>query len=250
MRVFVSYRRVDSSPYAHKVTRALERSLAGGESCEVFIDVDKIPVGTDFTKVLRMAMASCDVALEIVGRNWLVTEGRRRLDDANDFVRAEVRQALNEKVPLVAVLVDGATLPNRSQLPGDIRTFVDSRVVRLDDHTFADSIGELVSVVGGIGRRPGRAPAPATVRFVTDGRTAFLASGDQRHVKVDGKSVGTLVSGSETAIMVPAGEHFVRLGRGMMWSPPVAVTLAGGETATLAYKIGGLGKASLRPIGR
>ncbi|MDQ3980638.1 MAG: toll/interleukin-1 receptor domain-containing protein [Actinomycetota bacterium] len=250
MRVFVSYRRADSSPTAHTVTRALERSPVGGEPCEVFIDVDKIPLGTDFTRVLKMAMESCDIALEIVGRNWLVTDGRRRLDDANDFVRAEVRQAIREKVPLLAVLVDGAMLPNRSELPGDIRALVDSRVVRLDDETFDDSIEELLSVVGGIGRRPGRAPAPATVRFVTDGHIGFPYSGDQRHVQVDGETVGTLVSGAETAIMVPAGEHSVRLGRGMLWSPPVAVTLGGGETATLAYKIRGLGKASLRRIGR
>jgi hypothetical protein len=52
MRVFVSYRRADSSPTAHTVTRALERSPVGAEPCEVFIDVDKIPLGTDFTRVL------------------------------------------------------------------------------------------------------------------------------------------------------------------------------------------------------
>ena len=55
--------------------------------------------------------------------------------------------------------------------------------------------------------------------------TGWLASGDRRHVQIDGKNVGLLVTGTTSEFAVAAGTHTVRLGRGLMWSDAVTVSL-------------------------
>ena len=63
----------------------------------LFMDVDRIPLGSDFNKVLREEVGKCDTLLAVIGRHWLDArdaEGKRRLDNENDFVRVEIATAL------------------------------------------------------------------------------------------------------------------------------------------------------------
>ena len=53
----------------------------------------------------------------------------------------------------------------------------------------------------------------------------WLASGDRRQVQVDGKNVGVLLTGTTSELPSPLGAHTVRLGRGLMWSDAVTVSL-------------------------
>ena len=56
----------------------------------------------------------------IIGKRWLsVTDnkGKRRLDDANDFVRLETAAALSRDIPVVPVLVHDAVMPTEQELP-------------------------------------------------------------------------------------------------------------------------------------
>jgi hypothetical protein len=79
----------------------------------VFMDLDSIEAGLDFAQVITEAVDSCAVLVALIGRQWatLADEGgRRRLDDPDDFVRFEVRTALERGVRVIPVLVDG---PNR-----------------------------------------------------------------------------------------------------------------------------------------
>ena len=65
-------------------------------------------------------VADCDVVLVLIGRRYLdVTDdsGSRRLDDPDDIVRLEVEAALRRGIPVVPVLVDGASVPKRTELP-------------------------------------------------------------------------------------------------------------------------------------
>jgi hypothetical protein len=58
--------------------------------------------------------------LVVIGTHWLsITDdnGRRRLDDSEDFVRREIEAALQSGIRVIPVLVDGATMPPSDQLP-------------------------------------------------------------------------------------------------------------------------------------
>ena len=63
----------------------------------VFKDVDAIPLGRDFRRILQDAVARCDALLVVIGPRWLGetdAAGRRRVDDPEDWVRIEIETAL------------------------------------------------------------------------------------------------------------------------------------------------------------
>jgi hypothetical protein len=71
------------------------------------MDVDAIPLGANFVRVLHDEVAKCEVLLAVIGRNWLDARdehGNRRLEDPNDFVRVEIGAALQRNIPVVPIL--------------------------------------------------------------------------------------------------------------------------------------------------
>src|SRR5262249_3461501 len=119
-KVFISYRRGDSAAYAGRVWDRLERDL-GRHS--LFMDVDAIPLGTNFPKVLHEEVAKCGVLLAMIGPNWPDARDEHKnrcLDDPKDYVRIEIAQALRRNIPVIPILLDGATIPKANQLPEDL----------------------------------------------------------------------------------------------------------------------------------
>ena len=87
MRVFISYRREDTSGQAGRLYDALADKL-GAEN--VFMDVDTIDIGVEFKHAIEAAVSSCDVLFVMIGPRWLTaadTRGERRLSRADDYVR-------------------------------------------------------------------------------------------------------------------------------------------------------------------
>jgi hypothetical protein len=122
VKIFVSYRRDDSR---HVSERIYDRLAVRFGNENVFKDVDSIPLGEDFRPILDKAVGQCAVLLAVVGPRWLaVTDanGRRRLDDLDDFVRLELERALARGIPVIPVLVDGATLPKAKDLPASLQS--------------------------------------------------------------------------------------------------------------------------------
>ena len=64
--------------------------------------------------------------LVVIGNQWLNCtgpNGRRRLDDPDDFVRIEVGSALARPgVRVIPVLVDGASVPNAADPPEPLKS--------------------------------------------------------------------------------------------------------------------------------
>jgi hypothetical protein len=132
-RIFISYRREDSGAHAGRLHDAFEARFGSGT---VFLDIDTIPPGADFTSVLAEAVASCDVLVVVIGKEWAGlrgVDGRRRLDDPNDYVRFEIRSALARDVPVIPALVAGATVPRVDELPDDIAELAKRNAVSLHD---------------------------------------------------------------------------------------------------------------------
>jgi hypothetical protein len=119
-KIFLCYRREDSGGYAGRIQDQLAQALG---SDVLFMDVDAIPLGANFVRVLHDEVAKCEVLLAVIGRNWLDARderGNRRLENPNDFVRVEIEAALQRNIPVVPILVDGAGIPGANQLPKEL----------------------------------------------------------------------------------------------------------------------------------
>jgi hypothetical protein len=119
--VFVNYRREDTGPYARLLQFKLGERFPG---LRAFVDLDSIEVGVDFAEAIKSAVDSCTVLIALIGAKWLTVadeDGRLRLDDPDDYVRYEIRIALERGVRVIPVLVDGAKPPRARQLPGDLQ---------------------------------------------------------------------------------------------------------------------------------
>ena len=118
--VFISYRREDSAGYAG---RLYDRLVAHFGAERVFMDVEGIDPGTDFVDAIEGAVSSCKVLIVLIGNEWMdVTDdnGRRRLEDPNDFIRLETGIALKRDIRVLPVLLEGAKMPTADNLPDDL----------------------------------------------------------------------------------------------------------------------------------
>jgi hypothetical protein len=146
--VFISYRRQETAPYA----RLLFEALSGRVGPErVFMDVDSIELGVDFTDEIEEALAVCKILLALIGPQWVTitdAEGRRRLEDPDDIVFLEIKAALDRNLRVIPILVDGTLMPNRQQLPGSLAPFARRNGLELSSGArYNSDIGRLLKAV-------------------------------------------------------------------------------------------------------
>jgi formylglycine-generating enzyme required for sulfatase activity len=139
-KCFLSYRREDTADITGRIYDCLVRHY-GAEN--VFQDVDSIPPGVDFRKQLSEAVGRCQVLLAVIGRQWLTVTnraGKRRLDDARDFVRIEIEAALQRDIPVIPMLVQGVEMPAEEDLPPTLQplAYRNAITVNRDPHFHRD----------------------------------------------------------------------------------------------------------------
>jgi len=144
LRIFVSYRRADARGYAGWLSYCLEEKY-GRDS--VFRDVDSLEPGVPFMEAIEKWIRRSDVVLCLIGDQWATitdSAGNRRLDDAEDPVRAEVATALKRKnKTTIPVLLEGARMPVPSELPADIRALTNLNGHTLSDARWREDFGKL-----------------------------------------------------------------------------------------------------------
>jgi hypothetical protein len=146
-KIFISYRRSDSTKDARAVYERLRREF--GEQ-RVFIDFEGIAPGEDFVELLERNLDGCEVLVALIGPGWAdarTEQGDRRLHDAEDFVRIELRAALTRGIKVFPVLVDGAIPPRADQLPSDLQPLVRRQAIRLDYTKFEADVTQLVKAI-------------------------------------------------------------------------------------------------------
>ena len=152
--VFVSYRRDDSRWAAGRIS---DRVGAAFGRHAVFRDSDSIGAGHDFREAIDAAVGRCKVLLAIIGSTWLTqsdASGRRRLDDENDFVRAEIESAFQRHRVVLPVLLDNADMPEADSLPASLRGLAFKQAYSVREHTFERDMDGLIALL-----RPHVAPA-------------------------------------------------------------------------------------------
>lgn len=117
--IFISYRRQDSQ---HITGRIYDRLTSQFGKEAVFKDVDSIPLGYDFRDHLRDQVGQCAVLVAVIGKSWNppAASGERRLSDPRDHLRIEIESALERRIPVIPVLVDGAEVPPEDELPSSL----------------------------------------------------------------------------------------------------------------------------------
>lgn len=153
-RVFINYRRDDSSPTAGRLRDRLVNAF--GED-NVFMDIESIPVGVDFIEYLKTEVSSYDIFLVLIGPHWLEAKddnGRRRLDSIDDPVTVEIAAALARNTRVVPVTIDGARMPTAEQLPDSIRPLVRRNAVDVRNTHFRSDVEALIEKIdSGVWRR-------------------------------------------------------------------------------------------------
>ncbi len=143
--VFISYRREDSRYQARSIYNAFVKALPPDS---VFMDVDSIKPGDDFVEILEGWVQQCEVLLALIGPGWINSAdpktGLRRLDNPEDFVRIEIRGALERRIPVVPVLLDAAQMPAKDELPGDINALTRRHAEFVDFRTFDTDVERLI----------------------------------------------------------------------------------------------------------
>jgi hypothetical protein len=174
-RIFISYRRDDSRGYAGRLQGDLSRRYSEEH---VFRDVE-IPPGADFGEYITGLVDKCNVVLAIIGPRWLDArdrEGERRIDDPQDWVRLEIERALaRDGVEVIPVLVDGARLPPREELPESLLGLRRRNAFELSDSRWdydLDQLGKHLDVLlrgtSAIHFKPvGPPPTPTTTMTAT-----------------------------------------------------------------------------------
>jgi hypothetical protein len=120
-RIFLSYRREDTRHMAGRLADRLDLRFGPGT---VFMDVDAIAPGADFTRTIATEVSSCDLLIALIGRDWLTLDertGQPRLHEDNDFVAIEIKAALDRGIYVIPVLVDQAKMPTSTELPNSLR---------------------------------------------------------------------------------------------------------------------------------
>jgi hypothetical protein len=146
--VFISYRRDDKRDFARSLYERLARHLGDQQ---VFMDVDSIDLGVDFTEVVNQRLAQCSVMLVVIGKGWIDcvdSTGRRRLDNPDDLVRLEVETALARPgVRVIPILVDGAKAPESTELPGSLASLARRNALIMTHENFTADFGRLFTAV-------------------------------------------------------------------------------------------------------
>jgi hypothetical protein len=121
--VFINYRTDDAGYAAGWLYDRLEDSFGAKN---VFRDCRSMHGGDNFTEEIWTALRTSTVLLVVVGRDWLTlmdeSGTQRRIDDPADYVRREIKEALDRSIRVIPVLLDGAPPLTASDLPADLST--------------------------------------------------------------------------------------------------------------------------------
>src|SRR5215213_1938389 len=117
--IFLSYRRDDSE----SETRLIEKVLKDSGH-NVFMDRTEIELGERWPDKIKKSLENSNLVIVVIGNKWLTTDyadGRRRIDGEDDWVRIELRMALQKNKTIIPVLVNRAAMPDSRSLPDDLK---------------------------------------------------------------------------------------------------------------------------------
>ena len=247
-RVAVSYRRSDAT-MAGRISDQLKAHY--GKNA-VFIDIENIPFGIDFRTQIRAALLQSDVLVALIGANWLGRDetGTVRMQEETDPVRVEIETALERKMPIIPVLIDGAKMPGGVELPVSFGNFAYLNAAEVSSgHFFGVHVEHLIAAIDGLAsptpKNARDAPAAEPIGVSKSVPQATLAAGapsnSNRRVEAVRYFVVPLVAllAAHYAIV-----NSLNLDTGYLWLASIVVPFASGF-ALLWFEGAGAGAATI-----
>lgn len=166
--IFISYRRSDAEGWAGRLRDSLERELR----VPIFIDSETIPPGVDFATYIDESVRSALAMVAVIGPHWhsaATPEGRRRLDDPSDFIRAELVCAFKHGIPVVPTLVGGAHPPSTDDLPNELEPLSRLQAHEVSASRWAQDCIRLADAIRILSGSPPRIPRRRRIAYLALG---------------------------------------------------------------------------------
>src|ERR1051326_6731487 len=146
-KVFISYRRRFDQGFARLLKLELTKAF-GDES--VFRDVEDIAPGEVFPQKIEQAGKYCSQPLShaylaLISPGGVETVAS--LQNSDDFVRLEIAAALGAGVRVIPVLIGGAQMPLKEDLPEDVRALTLRQAEELSDSRWDDDVRHLIEAI-------------------------------------------------------------------------------------------------------
>ena len=147
-RIFINYRRSDTQGYAGRLADSLGAYF--GEN-RVFRDIEDIEGGSEYAKDIEKQVSGADAVIVLIGSEWLSTsdvDGKRRIDNPEDWVAQEIIMAMNHGIRIFPVLIEGTVLPRQEELPEPLAPLLNYNAVTISDRKWdADvlALGKIIS---------------------------------------------------------------------------------------------------------
>jgi hypothetical protein len=139
--VFISYRWT-SSDAAARLAGALQQRL--GASL-LTLDVEKQDAG-NLREQIQDDLRDARVLVVLIHPEWIAA--LPRLHDPDDWVRLEIEAANEFGIPIIPVLVNGAKMPAKRELPESVQSLTDDRAFVLPEHaTYELQVDKLTAIL-------------------------------------------------------------------------------------------------------
>ncbi len=215
--IFISYRREDSEDSTRAIFESLRPQFGKDR---LFMDVEAIALGSDFRDAVERSLSSCGVFLAVIGPNWLNAKasadptGARRLDNPGDYVRQEVASALKKgrSLPVIPVLVRGASMPAADQLPDDLKDLAYRNALSLNNLDWDSNVAKLVDAIRPhVGEPKTSGNAPPVTAAALPGRNASMDSAASMSSAVSIRFGKGFVAGIVAILIAAAGAGYLLL---------------------------------------
>ncbi|MFA6150694.1 MAG: toll/interleukin-1 receptor domain-containing protein [Chitinophagaceae bacterium] len=163
-KIFISYRVKDTQAATGRLVDALKQHF---DEDQIFLDIDKIEPGLDFTEVISKYLDSSDIMLAIIGPDWMgynSEKGTYRINELNDWVRTEIATALKRNIRVVPVLLDGANMPDDAILPDELKPLLRRQSYEISNKRWKYDSEELIQYLQkALGQTPKPNPRPGNI---------------------------------------------------------------------------------------
>ncbi len=149
--IFISYRRADTGGETGRLVDHLQQVF---DKDQIFMDVENLEPGMDFTEALTKNLKKCHVLLAIIGRQWLGETnggGQNRLQQEGDWVRKEIETAIKRNIRVIPVLVDDGKMPDKADLPEGLHPLLNRQAHIINHASFRADTERLIDLLKKIG---------------------------------------------------------------------------------------------------
>lgn len=178
-QVFVSYRRADGV-YAVEWLADRLRSDEFGNDVETTFHDAGLQAGDDFPTALEKELETCELLIAVIGPSWrgLRADGQARVLHEDDWVVREIATALQRKIKVMPIILDGAEHPVASQLHPSIAKLSTLHAARLANAADMAKIASRVrGYLGKLEEKRARCEGLENEIHVPDLRSPWLIAG-------------------------------------------------------------------------